>query len=165
MNSFIGRLKQGATEAGKKAQITVEVNRLRLQISSKEKEITTIYARIGESYYQAVQNNELEQVQGELQEYCDLINHKKAEIAEIEDKIRVLRNEKICPSCGNATTLDTKFCSKCGHEFAEEEAEAEADDDSEAEEEKVTCPSCQAEMEKDAIFCGECGHKVEGQEA
>lgn len=30
------------------------------------------------------------------------------------------KNEKICPECGNHTTLDAKFCTKCGSKFKEE---------------------------------------------
>ena len=159
MNSFFGKLKQGASEAGKRAQVTVEVNRLKMQISSKEKEIANIYNRMGESTYQALQSGDLNSVKDELMEYVELINHKKEEVAEIDEKIRVLRNEKLCPSCNKAQPMETKFCSSCGHKF--EEPSESQDDEDEVTEVKAACPDCEAELEPGSSFCGECGHKIE----
>lgn len=160
MNSFFDKLKQGAAEAGKKAQNTIEVNRLKFQISAKEKEITGIYSRMGECVYHAMQSESLEEISDQLLLFSEQINQKKAEIQDIENRIRTVQNEKLCPVCSKAAALDTKFCSGCGHQFVgqyphEESGEIKV---------MVVCPVCQVASEKGASFCAECGHKFEGQQ-
>ncbi|GAB6992330.1 hypothetical protein [Paenibacillus pini] len=45
--SFFDKLKSGVTEAGNKAKNAVEINRLKMQNSSKQKEIEHSYQQIG----------------------------------------------------------------------------------------------------------------------
>ena len=157
MSSFFDKLKQGAAEAGKKAQSTIEVNRLKFQISSKEKEITGIYSRMGECVYHAMQNGTIEEISDQLLLFSEQINQKKAEIQDVENRIRTVQNEKLCPSCSKPATLDTKFCSGCGHHFVGHFSEEEVVDIKVM----VVCPVCQVASDKGSSFCAECGHKFE----
>ncbi|MBG9736252.1 zinc ribbon domain-containing protein [Paenibacillus alvei] len=160
MSNFFDKLKQGAAEAGKKAQTTIEVNRLKFQISSKEKEITGIYSRMGECVYHAMQNESLEEISDQLLLFSEQVNQKKAEIQEIEDRIRTVQNEKLCPACSKPAALDTKFCSSCGHHFVDHNPNMENGEIKVM----VVCPVCQVASEKGSSFCAECGHKFEGQQ-
>ncbi|BFT71889.1 MULTISPECIES: hypothetical protein [Paenibacillus] len=114
--SFFDKVKQGATDAAKKAQQTVELTKLKAQVSSKEKEIEKFYNLIGESVYAAYMSGDIARA-GEIVERFSLgIDAVKQEIAVLDQKIIELRNEKECV-CGKVVVADTKFCSSCGHQF------------------------------------------------
>ncbi|OCT13409.1 hypothetical protein A8709_17510 [Paenibacillus pectinilyticus] len=115
--SFFDKVKQGASDAAKKAQQTVEITRLKTQISSKEREIDKIYKLIGESVYTSSLASDFSRVEANVTDYCQGITQIKEEISEIELKITEVRNEKECV-CGKVVVADTKFCSSCGHHFA-----------------------------------------------
>lgn len=114
--SFFDKVKQGATDAAKKAQQTVEITRYKTQISSKEREIERIYKLIGESVYNSYLAGDYSQVQINVTDFCQGITQINQEISEIEQKITEVRNEKECV-CGKVVATDTKFCSSCGHHF------------------------------------------------
>ncbi|MEC0228477.1 zinc ribbon domain-containing protein [Paenibacillus alba] len=116
--SFFDKVKQGATDAAKKAQQTVEITKLKTQISSKEKEIEKHYNLIGESVYAAHLAGNAAQSETDVADLCEGITSIKQEIALIEQKISEARNEKECV-CGKVVLADTKFCSVCGHKFYE----------------------------------------------
>lgn len=114
MSSIFDKIKQGASEAGKQAKITVDINRLKMQANMKQKEIDEKYTEIGRIVYQAQQtginNHE------DLVEYFSQITAIQLEIDDIFHKIEEYRKGKECV-CGNTVELDAKFCSKCGYRF------------------------------------------------
>lgn len=152
--SFFGKVKQGASEAAKKAQQTVEITRLKTQISSKEKEIEKNYSLIGEAVYNAFVAGDLSQSENNVTEFCRGIFSLKQEITVLELKIIEVRNEKECV-CGKVVLADTKFCPGCGHKF-DEKVEFSASDEAN----KMTCSSCQTENEVESKFCQGCGNKL-----
>lgn len=152
--SFFEKVKQGASEAAKKAQQTVEITRLKTQISSKEKEIERNYSLIGEVVYKAFVAGDLSQSENSVTEICQGIISLEQEITTLEQKIIEVRNEKECV-CGKVVLADTKFCPGCGHKF-DEIVEISASDKTN----KKTCNSCQAENEMDAKFCRDCGNNL-----
>ncbi|CAN7545758.1 zinc ribbon domain-containing protein [Paenibacillus sp. LjRoot153] len=114
--SFFDKVKQGASEAAKKAQQTVEITKFKTQVSLKEREIDKIYKIIGESVYASYLSGDYTQVEANVSEYCQGIAQINQEISELEQKIAEVRNEKEC-TCGKVVAVDTKFCSSCGHHF------------------------------------------------
>lgn len=158
MAGFFDKLKQGAVEAGKKTQVTVEINRLKLQISTKEKDISKVYTSIGEMVYEAMQQENLEEIYPQVLSRCQEISAKKEEIQQISEKVRLLRDEKMCPACDKVAKLDTKFCSGCGHHFSEDSSSLM--DEKDLQPDMAVCPSCDKEMESDSKFCGHCGYSV-----
>lgn len=111
------KVKQGMADAGTKAKILVEVNRLTLQISQKEKEIDETFKNIGKSVFEAIQNNRLPDMEKEITPLCSMVLSNRDEIAQLEAQIKEVRNEKKCVQCSQSVTLDTKFCSNCGYKF------------------------------------------------
>ncbi|WP_018757469.1 zinc ribbon domain-containing protein [Paenibacillus terrigena] len=153
--SFLDKFKKGVAEAGTLAKVTVEVNRLKLQISNKRKEIQEYYLKIGEAMFQIRQEEESDAKLTSIDEWCAQILSIQADMKDLELKIKELSNEKTC-ACGKVLPLDAKFCVSCGHKFEEVivvtlEPELE---------ETATCPSCHQSVQNDAKFCGSCGYTL-----
>lgn len=152
--SFFDKMKQGASGAAKKAQQTVEVTKLRSQISSKEKEMDKLYARIGESIYRAFSAGDVALSETEVMEYCDLLHGLDQEIDRVEEKIRNIKFEKTC-SCGSISSVGVKFCPDCGKRFPDEPKQEDT-----LGEIRILCNGCQAENDINAKFCIECGEEL-----
>ena len=114
--SLIDKIKSGVSEAGQKAKIVVEVNKLRLINVSKQSEINSLYKQIGERVYQYVdQNISLESAlfASELEQ----INILKFEIEQNTYQIHNLNDEKSCPRCQHHNAFDARECSHCHEPF------------------------------------------------
>lgn len=166
MASFFDKIKQSAQEASKKAQITVEVNRLKMQISSLNKEINRIYAVIGEAVYRQIGEGNDRTLPEACVDWARDIDAKLQEIAEIEAKIHELRDELICGSCGHVNPRESKFCSGCGSKLdVEQTGHAQAAIEGGVEEEileaEALCSSCGHTLIPGKKFCGNCGQSLE----
>ncbi|TDF97519.1 zinc ribbon domain-containing protein [Paenibacillus piri] len=149
--SFFEKMKQGASDAAKKAQQTVEITRLRAQISSKEKEIEKSFALIGESVYQAHSAGDWKKAA--VAAYFAHIQGLQQDIQAIEWKITEAKHEKVC-RCGKVVARDVKFCSVCGYRFEEQPDPAE---EAEAAVVQTICRVCRTSNEPDAKYCANCG--------
>jgi len=170
---FFDKLKESASRATDKAKDSVEVVRLGSQISAKRKEIEKQYISIGEAVFQANQNDELNTVKDLIADACSQIVNYNQEIDQLEQKIKVLKDEKDCV-CGNTLPISAKFCSNCGHKFEApeenpilEEVKTEEDsqpallNESNASEAVRQCPSCREAIGTDDHFCESCGTKID----
>lgn len=117
---FTDTVSKGVTSATEKAQQTVEITRLNSQISSKRKEIDKLFAKIGESVYEAFEEKDLSLAEAKVIPGCEQISAIYEEIAEIDGRIKAIRNEKECV-CGKRLPSDTRFCPSCGNPFPEPE--------------------------------------------
>ena len=116
MKNIFGKMKDGAQEAARLAQQTVETTKLKPQIHGLERDVDRLYLTIGR---QVFTHAERSNTVGDLQDYQSAIQEIRrhiGEIAELERKIRDIRNEKEC-ACGKALALDVKFCPACGASF------------------------------------------------
>lgn len=59
------------------------------------------------------------------------------------------KNLKVCPSCGEGTTADKKFCPQCGAKLPEQTVAQGS-----------VCPSCGKQNTLGTRFCQECGTKL-----
>jgi hypothetical protein len=150
--SFFDKMKQGASDAAKKAQQTVEITRLRTQISSKQKEQEKTFTLIGEKVYQAFTAGDWTQAEQDVNEYCQHVNQLSQDIQGIELKIKEAKNEKVC-QCGRVVAREVKFCSGCGYHFEELQESAEP----EAGIVQTICKVCHTANESAAKFCANCG--------
>jgi len=142
------------------AQVTVEVNRLKLQISSINKEITRLYTLIGEAVHAKISQGGTE-LPSECLEWSRNIIEKQQEIEQIEEKIRELKDEYVCTNCGHVNSRKDKFCSECGSKIEVQEAAAlqiEAEDN--VYETEATCPGCGQTVTPGKKFCGNCGYTL-----
>ncbi|GKS10962.1 zinc ribbon domain-containing protein [Paenibacillus chitinolyticus] len=160
MSGFIGKIKQGAAEAGKKAQQTIEVNRLKLQIAAKQRDMQKLYTQIGEFVYEA---GKQKQPYPETQ-----VAAVTAELQAIEDEIKAMQNriyslydEKSC-ECGHVVAVDTRFCPNCGRKFEPIQEQA---DFTAIMELKPFCPQCKEDIEPGMQFCTTCGYRLTEEES
>jgi membrane protease subunit (stomatin/prohibitin family) len=149
--SFFDKMKQGASEAAKKAQQTVETTKLRVQISSKEKEMEKSCKLIGEAVYQAYAAGNWKQAEKEVVAYCEHISLLNQDIQSIELKIKQAKHVKEC-RCGTMVASNVKFCPGCGFAFPDSHQEEAA-----TLEVHVICQVCRTPNEADAKFCSQCG--------
>ncbi|MFD0714315.1 zinc ribbon domain-containing protein [Paenibacillus sp. GCM10027626] len=149
--SFFDKVKQSASDAAKKAQQTVEITKLKSQISSKEKEMDDLYLNIGESVYRAHQAGGSDESEAEVAGFLKELDELQVEIQMLEERIKNIRFEKSC-SCGKVVPLDARFCPDCGAQLTEE-----VKTDTTFGEIRVICSNCMAENELNSKFCLSCG--------
>lgn len=117
--SFMDKVKTGFSEAGSKAKMMVEVNKLKMQSSGKQKEIEKHYQEIGQLIFQAAMERIPEGQAVDYQVNIDAIVQLEGEIQDIKRQLKALTKEKECV-CGKAAPLDARFCPACGYTFAED---------------------------------------------
>lgn len=107
---------RGVSTATEKAQQTVEMTRLSVQVAAKHKDIERLFTQMGEAVYQGYLAKNLAQAEPKIFPACREIEKLYAEIARLEDRLMALRNEKECV-CGQKVTYDARYCPACGHPF------------------------------------------------
>lgn len=118
--SFFDKLKSGVSEAGSKAKVLVEINKLKLINVGKQNEINGLYKEIGEKVTLAAElGQELQLVY--FSEQLEKIAMLKTEIEQNQLKISNLSDEKQCPSCNRSLPIDAKACPSCNTSFLIEE--------------------------------------------
>lgn len=170
---FFDKLKEGASKAADKAKDSVEVVRINSQIAAKRKEIEKCYMQIGEVVFRAYVANELTSIDQSIVSTSDMILSLQRDIVELEEKIKIIREEKDCV-CGKLVPLESRFCPSCGHKFEENgeapvaiaqynlEVAATTSVNPSVEIVKETpavrnCSNCQAELGSEDMFCEQCG--------
>ncbi|WP_082063260.1 zinc ribbon domain-containing protein [Paenibacillus sp. IHBB 10380] len=114
--SFFDKLKSGVSEAGNKAKVAVEINRLKMQNSSKHKEIDQQYQEIGRSVFLSLTNEDESISLDKLQPFIQQILTLQDEIQRNQAQIGLAGDEKKCV-CGEKVPMETRFCPICGHPF------------------------------------------------
>ncbi|GGG08981.1 zinc ribbon domain-containing protein [Paenibacillus abyssi] len=115
--SFFDKLKTGVTEAGNKAKVAVELNRLKMQNSTKQKEIAQHYEEIGKQVFMSVAGRSPEFQDEQIRPFIDRVLQLEAEIQSNLQQMKTISDEQECV-CGKTVALDTRFCPHCGHQFA-----------------------------------------------
>jgi rRNA maturation endonuclease Nob1 len=155
--SLFDKVKQSASEAARKAQQTVEITKLKAQISGKEKDMDKLLYQIGASIYQSHQAGNIAESEEEVVNYCRLLDEVQTEIQFMEERIKNIRFEKTCPTCAKVVPLNARFCPDCGTQFPDEPKP-----DSTVGEIRVICSHCSTENELSAKHCLSCGGRLTG---
>lgn len=114
--SFFDKLKSGVSEAGNKAKIAVEINRMKMQNSSKHKEIEEHYQEIGRSVFHSLTSENQVLNHEQLQPLIQQIITLKDEIQRNQDQMGYVGDEKEC-ICGEKVPITARYCPSCGHAF------------------------------------------------
>ncbi|XEC95489.1 zinc ribbon domain-containing protein [Paenibacillus tarimensis] len=152
--SLFEKMKQGASEAAKIAQQTVEATRLKSQKYAKEKEMARIKTKIGQAVFQAYTAGDLSGSENEVKEFCEELTGLQAEINQIEERIKMLKAEKSCV-CGRVVPIDVRYCPDCGKRFTDEPKHEDTFGEI-----RVICPGCKSENDINAGYCIQCGEEM-----
>ncbi|BFH62296.1 MULTISPECIES: zinc ribbon domain-containing protein [Paenibacillus] len=158
MSNFLNKLKQGVSDAGKKAQQTVESTTLKFQVSSKEKEIEKNYTEIGRIVYRSLETQSSFVPGAEFEKYQEAIITLEKEIEELNRKIQLLQNLKEC-GCGKMLQADASYCPFCGQQFQTivvQPAAVQAGHSEKA----IFCPKCGESATLGDHFCRGCGFRL-----
>lgn len=117
--SFFNKLKNGVVDTGNKAKVVVEVNRLKMQNSSKNKEIEQQQLEIGKITY-GILTGKSTSNETQYEPFLHRIAELQADIDANVEQISLLSDSKTCV-CGETLGQQVRFCSNCGHQFAEPE--------------------------------------------
>ncbi|CAM3382150.1 double zinc ribbon domain-containing protein [Marinicrinis lubricantis] len=115
MTNFFDKIKKGARGAGKKAQETVEINRIKMQIKTKQKEISRLFMYMGDALYQHMSKGEKGSLPGACVDLKQELDRKITEKEALEERIRELKHLAKCASCGQINVRGVNFCAECGH--------------------------------------------------
>ncbi|WP_040214272.1 hypothetical protein [Clostridium polynesiense] len=116
--SSIGRaLKNSGERTWKKSTVLLDVSRINILIASKEKDIEDIYIIIGKNIYEKYgkdfnKHKDLREL-NDLKELFTEIAIIEKEIKKLKKKISHIKDQRICPYCGEITENKSKFCLKC----------------------------------------------------
>lgn len=91
--------------------------RLKGQIANNTEEMNDSFLKIGIKVFASHNTQTNTQVDEEIKEHILTINNLLGKNKEIEKNIHKARNQKDCV-WGITVTLDSEFCSACGHRFA-----------------------------------------------
>ncbi|MFD0870628.1 MULTISPECIES: zinc ribbon domain-containing protein [Paenibacillus] len=148
MKGFLNKFKEGAAEAAKMAQQTLEITRMKAQISTKEREVEKYFEAIGEEVFNAYTVKDLSQAEPFIEEAGKQIIRIRQEIRELELKIKEVKQIKEC-ACGRNVPLEANYCPSCGYRFEEREPP------------KLICSSCGTRNEAVSKYCYHCGQSME----
>ena len=112
---------------GKKTNELVEIQKLRSQISSLEKNIDKCYIELGKMMFEAFQDGE--DICDEAKAYCEEITGSAVLIEEYKAEIVEIKGLKTCENCGEPVANDVVFCPKCGAKIEDIVVDAEVVDD------------------------------------
>ena len=161
--SIFDKMKQGAAEAAKAAQQTMEAARLRSQIALRRRDIARIKKEIGDAVFSAYLKRDLAASHGEAFELCKTIVSAQGQINALEERLVMLRSGIICPGCGRESERGTKYCPGCGT-LLPENALALPQQQKQQErlegEVRLLCGSCKAENALNASRCTRCGSQL-----
>ncbi|MBS5387485.1 MAG: zinc ribbon domain-containing protein [Clostridiales bacterium] len=116
------RIGETAETVANKAGEAVEIQRLRSQIRSLERENEKDLTEIGNIIYRLYRKNK--KVEEEAAAYCEAIENREDSIREYQHKIVEVRGAVKCHACGRMAAKEMSFCPYCGEKI-EKEAEGE----------------------------------------
>ncbi|GIP26006.1 hypothetical protein J23TS9_11360 [Paenibacillus sp. J23TS9] len=158
MSNFLNKLKQGVSDAGKKAQQTVESTSLKFQVSSKEKDIEKNYTEIGRIVYRSLETESSFIPNEEFTKYREAILGLEQEIEDLNRKIQHLQNLKEC-GCGKMLPADASYCPFCGQQFQTVVVQPAAVQSPHTEK-AAFCPNCGEPASQADHFCRGCGFQL-----
>ncbi len=119
-----GEVGEKLSDSGKKAvdktKDLAEIAKLSLKVNEEEKKISDAFEKIGCEYVKQFAEDE----NRILPEVIDSVFEAKKKIAELEERIREIKGQKICTVCSAVFDDDSRFCPKCGKTTEEASEEA-----------------------------------------
>ena len=89
-----------------------------------------------------------------MAEVCGEIGKANQELEQIRTDLQLLKQIKVCPSCGSENSSDARFCSQCSAALPELTPRQEP------QLEGQVCTQCGAPVLENAQFCTKCGARL-----
>ncbi len=130
------------------AVFPTEEERLGEQMSQMERELSGVYAQIGQKHYEEC---DVDAQSEEMRTLFREVESRKARIQEISDQIRKLKGITTCQACGADVSIHDTFCGSCGARIITE---------IEVPPTGGVCSACGSRVAPGQLFCSTCGAKV-----
>ena len=141
-------ISKGAATVNQKANDLMETNKLNQDIKTAQAQKDADIVKLGQLLYNFKKNpDSAEPDYDAVIADMDSIDEK---IATLKKQLQDLRNEQICPNCGNAVAKGTAFCPHCGNKMPVPEVKP-----------VNPCPSCGKENTPGDKFCQFCGTAIQ----
>ena len=138
---------------GQRTKDAAESARLNSLVSEQEKKIKTICQELGKLYLSLHGPEDCEPA---LADYVKEAGECYQKIADLREKIRVLKGLRQCPHCGSQIPAGTAYCGSCGKRV--DEAPIQEDN-------AKRCGVCGSILREGLMFCTSCGAPVLAAEA
>lgn len=117
---------------GSKAGKYLDISKLKIKRAECENDIGIKFQKIGEIFYNKIENDEFLD-KADVLEFVEDINSLKKEKKEYDAKINSLKGKRVCKFCNSLNSASAQFCSSCGNSLSFNESSF--DDDSSYEKE------------------------------
>ena len=115
IDEVLGKAKDVADAARKKASEIVRKTQIRMEINSLEKEIAATFEGIGRLVYDADKSGEdIAELKEDLYKTIEALRKK---IDALRDELCEYNGAIRCKACGAINANDSVFCSKCGEKL------------------------------------------------
>lgn len=144
------KLTQASQTTIQKTKEIADVTKLNSQISDEENKVRSMYATIGQKYFEMYEEDQ----EAVFAEDILCIQTAQSKVLELREQINIVKGIKKCSSCGSEIAKTAAFCPACGAKtpIVEEAVAQEAP--------KKLCPHCNNEVEDSVVFCQNCGGKI-----
>lgn len=103
---------QAAGKMSKKSAGAVQAAKLKMRMFDLNTEIEILYKEIGKMVYDV--HTGLEGDSEALEAKLSLLDEKLAALNELKEKSHAVKEEVLCPVCGEKCGMQDAFCRKCG---------------------------------------------------
>lgn len=145
------KVTQAGASAAQQTKNLAETAKINSHISDEEKQINSLYVKIGKSYFEDNKDNE----SAEYRESVIAIMDAQARIAQYKEQIAAIKGVRNCPNCGAEVANGAAFCNSCGARMAEQPVVQSSPVDT------IICPQCGAQLAAGSRFCDNCGGSLE----
>lgn len=109
------KLSQVGQSAVQKTKEVADIAKYTASIAEEERNITKLYAQIGQAYVQL----HAEDAPEDMKELIQQIWAAQEKIQENRAQLRQLKGVELCPNCEAEVDKDALFCGKCGAKMPE----------------------------------------------
>lgn len=115
LDNAVNKAKEVFDVACKKTNDVVTTQKQKFDVATIENKRNKDYAKLGEIYYNLVNDTEIED--NSIKELVDAITEKNKKIEEINIEINSSKNKRVCPKCSALIDENSIFCSICGEKI------------------------------------------------
>ena len=148
LSQKLGNMGQNVSQQAKNF---AEVTRINAQIVEKKQQISKLYIKIGQSYYEMHRDDPYT----EEAESIAQISRLYSEIESLDAKITQIKGTVRCSNCGADVPAGSVFCSVCGSKVLKPKQEDDIDTFT------GICPVCRHPHREGDFFCNNCGTKLD----